>query len=134
VVILFAMDGRATGAGAFRTTPASGSSIYRSAIGAVATILSFLTPSRELPLADANALSFHAGPCWIVPLGRLSCCVEKIGPARIGAALIGFCRRSADAQVPLADQGPRAFWACPSWRPWAAAAMFAHHYHRHERA
>jgi drug/metabolite transporter (DMT)-like permease len=43
---------------------------------------------QELPLADANALSFTR-TLWLVPLAALVL-REPVGPLRIGAALVGF--------------------------------------------
>jgi drug/metabolite transporter (DMT)-like permease len=43
---------------------------------------------QEMPLADANALSFTR-TLWLVPLAALVL-REKVGPLRIGAAIVGF--------------------------------------------
>lgn len=72
--------------GAFYTTR-PGILLFRSAVGTLAMILSFYA-YQELPLADANALSFTRS-LWLVPLAAFVL-REKIGPARLAAALVGF--------------------------------------------
>lgn len=79
---LMARDWRGT----FRTTR-PGILIFRSSAGVLALILSFYA-YQELPLTDANALSFTR-TLWLVPLAGLIL-REPIGPWRIGAALVGF--------------------------------------------
>ncbi|WP_245620147.1 DMT family transporter [Phenylobacterium immobile] len=54
----------------------------------VGLILAFYS-FQHMPLADANALSFTR-TLWIVPLAAFVL-REKIGPLRLGAALVGFC-------------------------------------------
>lgn len=71
---------------AFATTR-PGTILFRSATGTLATILSFYA-FQEMPLADANALSFTR-TLWLVPLAAFVV-REKVGPLRIGAAIIGF--------------------------------------------
>jgi drug/metabolite transporter (DMT)-like permease len=71
---------------AFATTR-PGIIIFRSAAGTVGMILSFYA-FQKMPLADANALSFTR-TLWLVPLAAFVV-REKIGPLRIGAALVGF--------------------------------------------
>ncbi|WP_249138069.1 DMT family transporter [Phenylobacterium montanum] len=61
--------------------------LFRSAAGIAATILSFYA-YQQLPLADANALSFTRA-LWITPLAFFTL-GEKLGPMRIGATLVGF--------------------------------------------
>jgi len=61
--------------------------IFRSLAGTVGMILSFYA-FQKMPLADANALSFTR-TLWLVPLAAFVV-REKIGPLRIGAALVGF--------------------------------------------
>jgi drug/metabolite transporter (DMT)-like permease len=60
---------------------------FRSAAGILATILSFYA-YQQLPLADANALSFTRA-LWITPLAFFTL-GETLGPLRIGATLVGF--------------------------------------------
>lgn len=72
--------------GAFRTTR-PGILIFRSSAGVLAMILGFYA-YQELPLADANALSFTR-TLWLVPLAAFVL-REPIGPWRIGAAVVGF--------------------------------------------
>jgi drug/metabolite transporter (DMT)-like permease len=72
--------------GALRTTR-PGILIFRSSAGVLAMILAFYA-YQELPLADANALSFTR-TLWLVPLAALVL-REPVGPLRIGAALVGF--------------------------------------------
>ena len=72
--------------GAFRTTR-PGILLFRSAAGTLAMILAFYA-YQKMPLADANALSFTRS-LWLVPLAFFVL-GEKLGPRRIGAALVGF--------------------------------------------
>jgi drug/metabolite transporter (DMT)-like permease len=71
---------------AFATTR-PGILLFRSAAGTVALVLSFYA-YQELPLADANALSFTR-TLWLVPLAAIVV-REKVGPLRVGAAVVGF--------------------------------------------
>lgn len=61
--------------------------IFRSSAGVIAQILSFYA-YQKMPLADANALSFTR-TLWLVPLAAFVV-REKVGPLRLGAALVGF--------------------------------------------
>jgi drug/metabolite transporter (DMT)-like permease len=61
--------------------------IFRSVAGTVGMILSFWA-FQELPLADANALSFTR-TLWMVPLAAFML-REQVGRHRIGAAVVGF--------------------------------------------
>ena len=61
--------------------------IFRSTVGTVGMILSFYA-FQKMPLADANALSFTR-TLWLVPLAAFVL-GEKIGPARLIAAAVGF--------------------------------------------
>jgi drug/metabolite transporter (DMT)-like permease len=61
--------------------------IFRSAAGTIGMILSFYA-FQKMPLADANALSFTR-TLWLVPLAAFVL-RERIGPLRIGAAVVGF--------------------------------------------
>lgn len=61
--------------------------IFRAGAGTVALILSFYA-FQKMPLADANALSFTR-TLWLVPLAAFAL-KERIGPLRLGAALVGF--------------------------------------------
>ena len=71
---------------AFATTR-PGILLFRAAGGTFAMILSFYAYQR-LPLADANALSFTRS-LWLVPIAAFLL-GETIGPARLGAAVVGF--------------------------------------------
>lgn len=71
---------------AFATTR-PGILLFRSAAGTVGLILSFYA-FQKMPLADANALSFTR-TLWLVPLAAFVV-REKVGPLRIGAAVVGF--------------------------------------------
>ncbi|TAJ69294.1 MAG: DMT family transporter [Phenylobacterium sp.] len=71
---------------AFATTR-PGILFFRSAAGTLGMILSFYA-FQEMPLADANALSFTR-TLWLVPLAAFVV-RETVGPLRIGAALVGF--------------------------------------------
>jgi drug/metabolite transporter (DMT)-like permease len=68
-------------------TSRPGIMIFRSAAGTVGMVLSFYA-FQKMPLADANALSFTR-TLWLVPLAAFVL-GEKVGPLRIGAALVGF--------------------------------------------
>lgn len=71
---------------AFHTTR-PGILLFRSAAGTVGMILGFYA-YQKMPLADANALSFTRS-LWLVPLAAFVL-RERIGPLRIGAAVVGF--------------------------------------------
>lgn len=71
---------------AFATTR-PGILFFRSAAGTLGMVLSFYA-FQEMPLADANALSFTR-TLWLVPLAAFVV-RETVGPLRIGAALVGF--------------------------------------------
>ncbi|MBI1252500.1 MAG: EamA family transporter [Alphaproteobacteria bacterium] len=72
--------------GAFRTSRLD-IMLFRSALGTIGMILAFYA-YQELPLADANALSFTR-TLWIVPLAALWL-RESVGPRRIVATCVGF--------------------------------------------
>lgn len=72
--------------GAFRT-PRPWVLFYRAAAGTVGMVLAFYS-YQEMPLAEANALSFTR-TLWIVPLA-LFVLHEAIGPRRLIATLVGF--------------------------------------------
>jgi len=73
--------------GAAFATKRPGILIFRSAAGTVGMTLSFYA-FQEMPLADANALSFTR-TLWLVPLAAFVV-REKVGPLRVAAALVGF--------------------------------------------
>lgn len=73
-------------AGAFRATR-PGILFFRAFAGAAGMILAFWA-YQELPLAEANALSFTR-TLWIVPLA-IFILHEKIGYWRLGATFVGF--------------------------------------------
>ena len=89
--------------GSFRTTR-PWILIFRSSAGVIGLILSFYA-YQEMPLADANALSFTR-TLWMVPLAAFVL-REKIGPIRVAATLVGFAgalimiRPSADHALTL---------------------------------
>lgn len=70
----------------FRTTR-PGILIFRSSAGVLGMILSFYA-YQEMPLADANALSFTR-TLWLVPLAAFVL-GEKVGPVRVAATVVGF--------------------------------------------
>jgi len=72
--------------GAFRTTR-PGVLLFRALAGTVGMILSFYA-YQNMPLADANALSFTR-TLWLVPLAALVL-KEHVGPRRISATALGF--------------------------------------------
>jgi drug/metabolite transporter (DMT)-like permease len=61
--------------------------IFRAAAGTLGMVLSFYA-FQEMPLADANALSFTR-TLWLVPLAAIVV-RETVGPMRIAATLVGF--------------------------------------------
>ena len=74
-----------------------GSSVYATTRPGLLTLRSVLSISgltltfyafQKMPLADANALSFTRA-LWMVPLAAFIL-REKVGPLRIGAAVVGF--------------------------------------------
>lgn len=73
--------------GAAFATTRPGILLFRSAAGTIGLILSFYA-FQKMPLADANALSFTR-TLWLVPLAAFVV-REKVGPLRIGAAVVGF--------------------------------------------
>ncbi len=72
--------------GTFRTNRI-GILLFRSGAGTLAMFMAFYA-YQEMPLADANALSFTR-TLWLVPLAAFVL-REPLGPWRIGAALVGF--------------------------------------------
>lgn len=74
------------GRAAYATTR-PGILLFRSAAGTLAMILSFYA-FQEMPLADANALSFTR-TLWLVPLAAFVV-REKVGWLRVSAAVVGF--------------------------------------------
>ena len=100
--------------GTFYTTR-PGILIFRSSAGVLAMILGFYA-YQELPLADANALSFTR-TLWLVPLAGLVL-RERIGPLRIAAALVGFLGV-------LIMLRPGADGASAGWLGWPQAAALA---------
>ncbi|MDB5481548.1 MAG: permease of the drug/metabolite transporter superfamily [Caulobacteraceae bacterium] len=71
---------------AFATTR-PGILIFRAGAGTIGMIMSFYA-FQKMPLAEANALSFTRA-LWLVPLAAFVL-REKVGPHRIGAAIVGF--------------------------------------------
>lgn len=96
--VMFKLRGKA-----FATTR-PGILLFRSAAGTVAMVFAFYA-YQEMPLADANALSFTR-TLWLVPLAAFVV-REQVGPLRIGAAVVGFggvllmLRPGADFQLTL---------------------------------
>lgn len=72
--------------GAFHTTRL-GILLFRAFAGTLGMILSFYA-YQEMPLADANALSFTR-TLWVVPLAAIIL-KEHVGPRRLVATTIGF--------------------------------------------
>lgn len=73
--------------GAAFATTRPGLLLFRSGAGTIGMMLSFYA-FQEMPLADANALSFTRN-LWLVPLAAFVV-REQVGPLRIGAAVVGF--------------------------------------------
>lgn len=91
--------------------------LFRAFVGTFATILAFYA-YQEMPLAEANALSFTR-TLWIVPLAALVL-HEPIGPWRLSATFVGFLGVLLILQPTIVDAG--------GWPPLAAlasAALFA---------
>ncbi|WP_426010177.1 DMT family transporter [Caulobacter sp. DWR2-3-1b2] len=104
--------------GALRTTR-PGILIFRSSAGVLAMILAFYA-YQELPLADANALSFTR-TLWLVPLAALVL-REPTGPVRIGAALVGF----VGVLIMLRPSSDGSHWlGWPQMAALISAALFA---------
>jgi drug/metabolite transporter (DMT)-like permease len=91
--------------------------LYRALVGTFSVILAFYA-YQELPLAEANALSFTR-TLWIVPLAVLVL-REAIGPWRIGATFIGFGGVLLILQPTVAGHGG---W--PAFAALTSAALFA---------
>lgn len=72
---------------AYKTTR-PGLLLFRAACLTLGAIMAFYA-YQELPLAEANALSFTR-TLWMVPLAAFAL-REAIGPWRLGATLVGFC-------------------------------------------
>lgn len=109
---IIARDPRA----AFSTTR-PGIMIYRALVGTFSVILAFYA-YQELPLAEANALSFTR-TLWIVPLAVLVL-RESIGPWRLGATIVGFLGVLLILQPTVSGHGS---W--PALAALASAALFA---------
>lgn len=105
--------------GSIRTTR-PGILLFRSSVGTLALIFSFYA-YQKLPLTDANALSFTRS-LWLVPLAAFVL-RERIGPLRIGAALVGFGGVLLMLQS-LNAQGHAAF-GLPQIAMLASSLMFA---------
>jgi len=103
--------------GAFRTTR-PGILLFRSSAGTLAMILGFYA-YQKMPLADANALSFTR-TLWLVPLAFFVL-REKLGPRRIGAALVGF----AGVLIMLRPGAGGAAIGWPQLAALTSAALFA---------
>jgi drug/metabolite transporter (DMT)-like permease len=106
--------------GALRTTR-PGILVFRSSAGVLAMILAFYA-YQELPLADANALSFTR-TLWLVPLAALVL-REPVGPAahRRGP---GRLRRGADHAEARRRRGRSHWLGWPQAAALASALLFA---------
>jgi drug/metabolite transporter (DMT)-like permease len=102
--------------GTFRTTR-PGILLFRSGVGTVAMILAFYA-YQEMPLADANALSFTR-TLWLVPLAALVL-KESLGPWRLGAALVGFL-----GVVLMLRPGAEGAFSLPALAALGSAFLFA---------
>lgn len=91
--------------------------LYRALVGTLSVVLAFYA-YQELPLAEANALSFTR-TLWIVPLAVLVL-RETIGPWRLGATIIGFGGVLLILQPTVAGNGG---W--PALAALTSAALFA---------
>lgn len=91
--------------------------LYRALVGTFSVVLAFYA-YQELPLAEANALSFTR-TLWIVPLA-VFVLGERIGPWRLGATIIGFSGVLLILQPTVAGHGG---W--PAAAALTSAALFA---------
>jgi drug/metabolite transporter (DMT)-like permease len=91
--------------------------LYRALVGTFSVVLAFYA-YQELPLAEANALSFTR-TLWIVPLA-VFVLGERIGPWRLGATIIGFSGVLLILQPTVAGHGG---W--PALAALTSAALFA---------
>lgn len=91
--------------------------LYRALVGTFSVMLAFYA-YQELPLAEANALSFTR-TLWIVPLAVLVL-RESIGPWRLGATIVGFLGVLLILQPTASGHGG---W--PAFAALASAALFA---------
>jgi drug/metabolite transporter (DMT)-like permease len=96
--------------GTFRTNRL-GILLFRSGAGTIAMFLAFYG-YQELRLADANALSFTR-TLWLVPLAAFVL-REKLGPWRLGAALVGFMGVLLMLRPGGRGRSARRRWPC--WR------------------
>ncbi len=101
---------------AFRTSR-PGILLFRSIAGTLGMILAFWA-YQEMPLAEANALSFTR-TLWIVPLA-IFVLGEKIGPWRMTATIVGFVGVLIMLQPSIASA---VGW--PAAAALASAALFA---------
>ncbi len=101
---------------AFRTTR-PGILLFRAGAGTLGMVLAFWA-YQEMPLAEANALSFTR-TLWIVPLA-IFVLGEKIGPWRMGATIVGFLGVLVMLQPSIANA---VGW--PAAAALASAALFA---------
>lgn len=104
--------------GSFRTTR-PGILLFRALAGTTGMILSFYAYA-EMPLADANALSFTR-TLWVVPLAAFVL-KERIGPRRIAATTIGFLGALVMLQ-PTGEQG--SYLSLPALAALASAFLIA---------
>lgn len=113
--------------GTFATTR-PGILLFRSSAGVLAMILGFYAV-QEMPLAEANALSFTR-TLWLVPLAAFIL-REKLGPLRIGASLVGFAgvllmlRPEASGAGTVAVAGKVLGFTLPQLAALASALLFA---------
>ncbi len=103
--------------GAFATNR-PGFMVFRALAGTTALILSFYAV-QEMPLAEANALSFTR-TLWVVPLAALVL-GERIGPHRLGAVVLGF----VGVLVMLLPAMTGVRWGWPALAALAGALLFA---------
>ena len=104
--------------GSFRTTR-PGILLFRALAGTTGMILSFYA-YQEMPLADANALSFTR-TLWVVPLAAFVL-KEHIGPRRVAATTIGFLGALLMLQ-PSGEDG--AYFSLPALAALASAFLIA---------
>lgn len=103
---------------AFRTSR-PGILLFRALAGTAGMILSFYA-YQEMPLADANALSFTR-TLWVVPLAAIVL-KEHVGPRRVAATTIGFLGALLMLQPSGADG---AYLSLPALAALASAFLIA---------
>ncbi len=101
---------------AYKTTR-PGLLLFRATCLTIGVVMAFYS-YQQLPLADANALSFTR-TLWMVPLAAFVL-REAIGPWRLGATLVGFC-----GVLVMLRPSPESFMNLPALAALASGLLFA---------